>query len=491
MTRSLYRYSALELHHLFTEGSLSALQITEYFVNRAKKWNPQTGAFLTFLEERALKKAMLLDEKRKKNQPVGKLAGVPVAIKDNLHIKGEITTCGSLFLKNYKALFDATVIKLLEAEGAILIGKTNLDEFAMGSSTEFSAFQKSYNPWNLECTPGGSSGGSAASVASRCALLSLGSDTGGSIRQPAAFTGIVGLKPSYGRVSRYGLVAFGSSLDQVGPFGTNVKDVALAMEVLGKHCPHDSTSIQQSQPPLLSYLEGSLSGKKIGVPWHFLESLSGDMKNAFEESLKVYEGLGVTIVDVDLDELRYSIPTYYIIAPAEASTNLARFDGVQFTTRSSKAKDIGEMYSLSKEDGFGPEVKQRILLGTFVLSSGFQDAYYKKALRIRELIIAKFHQVFKICDLIAMPTSPSGAFPLGSISDPIKLYLQDLYTISANLAGLPALSVPCGFNSKGLPLGLQLIGPFLQEGRILQFAYQFEQAQPHHTKIPSSFDKEV
>lgn len=491
MSQAMYTLSAIELQRRFKEGALSATQIAEYFLHRSKACNLKTGAFLTFLEDRALKKAMLLDEQRKTNKPLGKLAGVPIAIKDNLHVKGAVTTCGSKFLEHYKALFDATVVKDLEAEGAILIGKTNLDEFAMGSATEFSAFQKTYNPWNLDYTPGGSSGGSAACVAARCTPLSLGSDTGGSIRQPAAFTGIVGLKPSYGRVSRYGLVAFGSSLDQIGPFGTTVEDVALSMEVLGKHCPKDSTSLSHPQENYLTKLQGSLSGKKIGVPWHFLESLSGDMKKAFEEALKVYQSLGVTLIDVDLDELRYSIPTYYIIAPAEASTNLARFDGVQFTKRSPEAKTVEEMYSLSKKDGFGPEVKQRILLGTFVLSSGFQDAYYKKALRVRELIIAKFRQLFQICDMIAMPTSPSGAFPVGSISDPIQLYLQDLYTISANLAGLPAISVPCGFDAKGLPLGLQLIGPLLEEARVMNFAYQFEKAQPNHTKIPTAFDKEV
>jgi len=487
----MYQHSARTLHHLFVEGSLSATAIAEYFLKRAKNCNSATGSFLSLLEERAMKKAFLLDEKRKKGEPLGKLAGVPVAIKDNMHIKGEITTCGSSFLENYKALFDATAIKRLEDEGAILIGKTNLDEFAMGSATEFSAFQKTSNPWDLTCTPGGSSGGSSACVASRCAPLALGSDTGGSIRQPAAFTGIVGLKPSYGRVSRYGLVAFGSSLDQIGPFGANAADVALATEVIAGYCSRDSTSSKHSVEEYSQNLSISLSGKKIGVPYHFLESLAGDMKNAFEEALAVYESLGATIIDVNLDELRYSIPTYYIIAPAEAATNLARFDGVQFTKRSAKAKDIEELYSLSKEGGFGPEVKQRILLGTFVLSSGFQDAYYKKALRIRELIVQKFTQVFGVCDIIAMPTSPSGAFPLGSISDPIKLYFQDLYTISSNLAGLPAISIPCGFSKKGMPLGLQLIGPFLQEKRVLQFAHQFEMTRPECTLIPPEFDKEI
>lgn len=487
----MYKLSAIELHHRFKEGLLSATEITEYFLARAKKHNEKTGAFLRFMEEKALKGAALLDEKRKQKKPLGKLAGVPIAIKDNMHIKGEITTCGSKFLEHYKALFDATATRLLSEEDAIFIGKTNLDEFAMGSATEFSAFQKTRNPWNLDYTPGGSSGGSAACVASRCVPLSLGSDTGGSIRQPAAFTGILGFKPTYGRVSRYGLVAFGSSLDQIGPFARSVEDIALTMEVLGQHCSKDSTSINKGPENHLKDLKTSIEGKRIGVPWHFLESLSSEVRESFEKALKVYEELGVSLVDVDLDELRYSIPTYYIIAPAEASTNLARFDGIQFSARSSKAQTLDAVYELSKKEGFGPEVKQRILLGTFVLSSGFQDAYYKKALRVRELIVKKFQKTFESCDLIAMPTSPFGAFPLGSISDPIELYLQDLYTISANLAGLPAISIPCGFNAKGLPLGMQLMGAPLGESTILQFAYHFQEKRPYHKEIPSEFDKEV
>lgn len=487
----MYKLSAIELHHQFKEGNLSATQIIEYFLKRAKNHNEKTGAFLRFMEKEALKKALLLDEKRKQKKPLGKLAGVPIAIKDNMHIKGELTTCGSKFLENYKALFDATAVRLLAQEDAIFIGKTNLDEFAMGSTTEFSAFQKTRNPWDLECTPGGSSGGSAACVASRCTPLSLGSDTGGSIRQPAAFTGIFGFKPTYGRVSRYGLVAFGSSLDQIGPFATNVEDIALTMEVIGQPCSRDSTSINKKPEAYLEKLKEDLKGKKIGVPWNFLESLSGEMRTSFERSLKIYEDLGVSLVHVDLDELRYSIPTYYIIAPAEASTNLARFDGIQFSKRSTRAKTLESIYDLSKEDGFGPEVKQRILLGTFVLSAGFQNDYYKKALRVREILVQKFQELFKECDLIATPTSPFGAFPIGSISDPIQLYLQDLYTISANLAGLPAISIPCGFNTKGLPLGLQLMGPPLGESKVLQFAYQFSLQKPYHKKIPSEFDKEV
>ncbi len=487
----MYKLSAIELSEAFKQGKLTAVQIAEYFLARARAHNKQTGAFLYFLDDRMMQKAALLDKKRNLNQPLGKLAAVPIAIKDNIHIKGELTTCASNFMRNYRALFDSSVTRFLEEEDALLIGKTNLDEFAMGGSTEFSAFQKTKNPWDLSKTPGGSSGGSSACVSSRSVPLSLGSDTGGSIRQPAAFTGILGLKPTYGRVSRYGLVAFGSSLDQIGPFATNIEDLALSMEVLAKHCPYDSTSLDKPQESYLSLLKESIQGKKLGVPWQFLETLSPEMKKNFKETLEIYKSLGVTIVDVDLENLKFSIPTYYIIAPAEASTNLARFDGVLFSERCKRAKDLEELYALSKEEGFGPEVKQRILLGTFVLSSGFQNAYYKKALRVRDLIINEFYKNFQICDLIAMPTTPSPAFELGSISDPLQLYLQDLYTISANLAGLPAISIPCGFSQEGLPLGLQLIGPALTEAKIMQFAYHFGKSRSDHLQIPKAFDQEV
>lgn len=487
----MYKLSATNLHHQFKEGSLSAVEIVKYFIERSKKNNEKTGAFLSFLEERAYKKALLLDAKKARKEPLGKFAGVPIAIKDNIHIQGELTTCGSKFLEHYRALFDATVIRLLEEEDALILGKTNLDEFAMGSTTENSAFFKTRNPWNLDYTPGGSSGGSAACVASRCVPISLGSDTGGSIRQPAAFTGIFGFKPTYGRVSRYGLVAFGSSLDQIGPFARCVEDIALTMEVIGKMCPFDSTSANKPQEAYLPHLEESVKGKKIGVPWHFLEGLSKEMRASFEKALHVYKSLGAEIIDINLEELKYSIPIYYILAPAEASTNLARFDGVQYTKRSKAATTLEEVYELSKEEGFGPEVKQRILLGTFVLSSGFQDAYYKKALKVRSVIIEKFRRIFTKCDVVAMPTSPSAAFPLGAISNPLELYLQDLYTICANLAGLPAISVPCGFTKENLPLGFQLLGPSFHDRDVLNFAYQFQKESQEYTKVPSEFDKEV
>ena len=442
----MYKNSAFKLHLSLLNGEVSAKQITEHFLKRSHKLDNKTQAFLNIMDERALKKAQSIDEKIAQKKPLGKLAGVPIAIKDNMHIQGEKTTCASKFLEDYTALFDATVIKLLEQEDAILIGKTNLDEFAMGSSNEYSAFKNTYNPWNLKYSPGGSSGGSAAAVAARQSLISLGSDTGGSIRQPAALCGIVGFKPTYGRVSRYGLVAFGSSLDQIGPFATCVEDIAMVMEVLGRHCKNDSTSYKKTAEPYLDDIKASISGKTIGVPWHFIENLEPAMKELFEASLEKFKSLGVKIIDIHLEDLKYSIPTYYIIAPAEASTNLARFDGIQFSKRSSDAKTLDDVYNNSRRESFGSEVKQRILLGTYVLSSGFKDAYYKKALRVRELIIQEYQRAFKNCDIVAMPTTPTGAFPVGSIGDPIEMYMQDLYSISANLAGLPAISVPCGFD---------------------------------------------
>ncbi len=486
----MYKQSAYQLRSSLLNGDLKARQIAEFFLKRAHKSNEKTKSFLNFLDEKALKKAEDIDKKIAEKKPLGKLAGVPIAIKDNLNIQGEKTTCASNFLKNYVAPYSATVIDLLEREDAILIGKTNLDEFAMGSSTETSAFQKTYNPWNLDYTPGGSSGGSASAVSAREALISLGSDTGGSIRQPAAYCGIVGFKPTYGRVSRYGLVAFGSSLDQIGPFASNVEDIAMTMEVLGRHCPNDSTSYNKTAEPYLDEIKASISGKTIGVPWHFIDNLTPPLKALFENSLEKFKALGVNIIEINLEDLKFSIPTYYIIAPAEASTNLARFDGIQFSQRSSEASNLEQVYTYSRRDGFGPEVKQRILLGTFVLSSGFKDAYYKKALRVRELIINEYQRAFSKCDIVAMPTTPTSAFKLGSIGDPVEMYMQDLYSISANLAGLPAISVPSGFDDSGMPFGLQLIGPQLEDARVLRFAHQYQTQDPSAFKIPPLFDKE-
>ena len=463
----MHNHTAKELHLAFTKKQYKATEIAIHFLQRIREMNPQNGAFLAAYEERAVKQAEALDAKER---PWGPLAGVPIAIKDNIHVAGEITTCGSRFLENYRAPFSATVIERLENAGAIILGKTNLDEFAMGSSTENSAFQVTRNPLNLECTPGGSSGGSAAAVAARMAPLALGSDTGGSIRQPASFTGTYGFKPTYGRVSRYGLVAFGSSFDQIGPFANSAEDIAYIMETLGHPCRHDSTSLQTPSEPYLDEIQNSLRGKTIGVPYKFMEKYD---EVSFNEAIKTFENLGVKIIEIDLTTLKYSIPVYYILSTAEASTNLARFDGVRYGRRSEKAKTLSETLNLSREEGFGPEVKQRILLGSYVLSAGAQDAYYRKAQKVRTLVIEEFKHAFTKCDIIAMPTSPTPAFKLGAIKDPLEMYLQDLYTIAANLAGLPAISIPAG-HVNHLPVGIQLIGKQLDDAKVLQFAYQFE-----------------
>jgi len=480
----LHHFSATELRNAFIKGEVKAVQIIEYYLKRIQAHNHELGAFLNVLGERALIKAEHLDHKRAKNLPLGKLAGVPIAIKDNTHIAGEITTCASKFLTNYKAPFDATAVRLLEQEDALLIGKTNLDEFAMGSSNENSAFFPANNPWNLKCVAGGSSGGSAAAVSARLALLGTGSDTGGSIRLPASFCGIVGYKPTYGRVSRYGLVAFGSSLDQIGPFATNVQDAALMMEVMGRHCEHDATSLDLPQESY--HLEPHLKDIKLGIPRQFLENLNEEMRENFEKAVDVFKKLSCKIVDIDLDILKYSIAVYYILATAEASTNLARFDGIRYGNRSKQAKTLEQVYELSRKEGFGREVKRRILLGTYVLSSGFQDAYYKKAQKVRTLMIDAFEKAFSECDAVITPVGISGAFERGTIQDPLQVYLQDIFTIPANLAGLPSISIPSGYDQRGMPLALQITGPQLCDVPVLQYAYAYEQATKH-AKIPEAF----
>lgn len=484
----MHRLSAHALRELFYKGEVSAESIAETTLKRIAHHDPKIGAFLSILSERVLEKAKKLDQKRKSGKPLGKLAAVPIAIKDNIHIKAAITTCASRFLQNYQAVFDATVIKLLEEEDALIVGKTNLDEFAMGSSTENSAYHLTKNPWDLTCSPGGSSGGSSAAVSARLCPIALGSDTGGSVRQPASFCGIVGFKPTYGRVSRYGLVAFASSLDQIGPLAHNVADAALTMEIIGRHCPHDSTSLRRDPELYLKKIHGDIRGTTIGVPWHFLEQLEERSKENFVQSIEIFKNLGVNVIDIDLDLLKYSIAIYYILATAEASTNLARFDGVRYGKRSARAATLEEVYDYSKQEGFGPEVKKRILLGTYVLSSGFQDAYYKKAQKIRTLLIQKFKAAFEKCSIIAMPTSPFSAFAIGGIQDPLQMYLQDIFTIGSNLAGLPAISIPNGFDADHRPFGLQLIGPQMQDGNVLQFANAFEKATDFASKIPPLFE---
>ena len=487
----MYRKSAAFLNQAFKSGEYKATEIASHFLQRIQHFDKDLGSFLNVFSDRVMEQAKNLDIKRAAGQNLGKLAGVPIAIKDNIHIAGETTTCASKFLSNYVAPFSATVCNLIEKEDGLILGKTNMDEFAMGSSTEHSAYQITKNPWNLSHSPGGSSGGSAAATGAHFAPISLGSDTGGSIRQPAAFTGTVGYKPTYGRVSRYGLVAFGSSLDQIGPFANTVRDVAMIMEVIAKPCQYDATCQNEPSENYTDHLDTNIQGKKVGIPWEFLEGLSSSSRKIFDKAVETLKSTGIEIVEIKLNTLKHSIPIYYILSTAEASTNLARFDGIRYGKRSVEAKTLDDIYDFSREQGFGPEVKQRILLGTYVLSSGYQDAYYKKAQKIRTLIIEEYHQAFKQCDIVLMPVSPGQAFELGAISDPLEMYLQDLYTISANLAGLPAISIPVGTNNNGLPFGIQVLGPQRKDGRVLHFAHQFEKALNLVNFISPLFDKEI
>lgn len=482
----MHHLSATELRSAFVKGEMSAVKIAETFLARMALFDKELGAFLSILHPRVLLKAEALDRKRSHNQPLGKMAAIPVAIKDNMHVEGEITTCGSKFLRTYKAPFAATAVRLLEEEDALILGKTNLDEFAMGSSTANSAYFPANNPWNLQCVPGGSSGGSAAAVAARLVLMGTGSDTGGSIREPAAFCGVVGYKPTYGRVSRYGLVAFGSSLDQIGPLTTTVRDAALSMEVMGRHCLHDATSL--NLPPETYPLSKNLEKDTVvGIPWRFLKNLKPEVYENFKAAVEVMKHLGAKIVDIDLDILKYSIAIYYILATAEASTNLARFDGVRYGVRSKAAKTLEEVYEYSRKEGFGKEVKKRILLGTFVLSAGFQDAYYKKAQKMRTLVLDAFDQAFANCDTVMIPATSASAFEHGSIHDSMEMYLQDIFTVPANLAGLPAISVPSGYDKRGMPLGVQFMGAQMCDVALMQCAYAYEQAS-RHARIPGSYD---
>ncbi len=486
----LFKLPASKIKELFLKKKMSAVEIADYFVKRIEKHDPKIQAFIEVLENRLQTQAQALDQKLKNQEPLGKLAGIPVAIKNIIHIKDVKTTCGSKIMQNYKAPFSASTVQLLEAEDALTIGTTNLDEFAMGSSTENSAFFPTRNPWNTSCVPGGSSGGSAAAVAARLSPIALGTDTGGSIRQPASFCGIVGFKPTYGRVSRYGMVAFASSFDQIGPMAFSTRDIALTMEVLGRNDPKDSTSLDLPPENFSEHIPSSLKNFKIGLPK--LDNLTPEVKQNLGNSLKHLEHLGAEIIEIDLDILKYAIAVYYILAPAEASTNLARFDGIRFGHRSKKAGNLEEIYGLSRDEGFGAEVKRRILIGTYVLSSGHQDAFYKKAQKVRNLMISAFDKAFENCDLIAMPTTPSSAFEIGGIpaANPLQMYLEDLFTVPVNIAGLPAISLPSGFDSKKKPLGIQLIGPQMHDSRVIQAAIVYEKYLPQYFQIPPTFNQE-
>ncbi len=477
--------TARELSERIARGDVTCEAVAESVVRRADRIEPRLHAYRRFDREGLLARARELDRSERGGKR-GPLFGIPLALKDNLCTRGVPTTCCSKILENFTPPYDATVVRKLAAAGSMTTGKTNMDEFAMGSSTENSAFGVTKNPWDLSRIPGGSSGGSAAAVAAGECVAALGSDTGGSIRQPAALCGVVGLKPTYGRVSRYGLIAFASSLDQIGPITRDVGDCALLMNVLAGHDPLDSTSADVAVPDYTRNLEDGAAGLVLGMPReYFAEGLDGEVAAAIAEARRVLEGAGAKVVDISLPRTPYAVATYYIVATAEASSNLARYDGVKYGFRCIGARDLLEMYARTRAEGFGQEVKRRIMLGTYALSSGYYDAYYKKAQQVRTLIREDFAAAFRTVDAILTPTSPTAAFRIGEkTDDPLQMYLSDIYTISVNLAGIPGISIPCGFTRNGLPVGLQILGKPFDEATILKVARAFERATDHHRRRP-------
>lgn len=484
---NLNELTAHEVAELVSQKEITATEVTGVCLKRIEEIEPLIHGFVRMEGEGALKMAEAVDERLKKGEKPGLLAGVPVALKDNYCVKGKEITCGSKILKGFIAPYDATTVKKLREAGAVFLGQTNMDEFAMGSSTENSSFGPTRNPWDLERVPGGSSGGSAAALAADEVLSSLGSDTGGSIRQPASLCGVAGLKPTYGRVSRYGLIAYASSLDQIGPFGKDVEDIALLMEVLSGYDPLDSTSAPIEIPRFRDYLINDISRLRLGVPREcFAEGMEKDVEGAFREALNTLKNLGTEVVDIKLPHIPDTLACYYILSTAEASSNLARFDGVQYGYRAAGPGGLLEMYEKTRQEGFGDEVKRRIILGTYVLSAGYYEAYYAKALKVRRLIKDDFDVAFTKCDCILMPTSPTVAFKIGDKTEnPLQMYLSDIFTISVNLAGLPAISINCGFNRQGLPIGLQIIAPPFAEDKILQVSYTFEQNADFDKRKPA------
>jgi aspartyl-tRNA(Asn)/glutamyl-tRNA(Gln) amidotransferase subunit A len=468
------------LHDALNAREVTAVDVCTATLDHIEAENSRLNAFITVTRERALERAAAVDAQIAAGEPLGVLAGVPVAVKDNQNLTGVRTTCASKILGDFVAPYTATAIARLEAAGAVVVGKANMDEFAMGSSNENSSFGPVRNPWNEDCVPGGSSGGSAAAVAAGLCVVATGSDTGGSIRQPASLCGLVGLKPTYGRVSRYGLVAFGSSLDQIGPFARNVRDAARLLGAIAGHDIHDATSSPAPVPDYLGALTGDVKGLKIGVVKEaFGAGLDPEVKATVETALKAYESLGAELVEVSLPNSGYAIPDYYIIATAEASSNLSRFDGVRYGFRVENPGTLHDMYRKTRDLGFGPEVKRRIMLGTYTLSSGYYDAYYLKAQKVRTLIRQDFERAFETCDVLVTPTSPTPAFKLGEkTDDPLQMYLSDIYTVTLNMAGVPGMNVPCGLSATGLPIGMQLVAPHFEEARMLNAAYAYEQAHP-------------
>lgn len=474
------------LHEQLVDGKISATELTTDYLKRIEASNPDINAFVTVTKDIALESARLADERLKSKKNVTPLTGIPVGIKDLFVINGTRTTCGSRILENFKAPYTATVVERLQAAGAVVMGKLNMDEFAMGSSNEHSHFGCVRNPWDRDRIPGGSSGGSAAAVASQQVAMALGTDTGGSIRQPASHCGVTGIKPTYGRVSRYGMVAFASSLDQCGPMARTVRDCAETLKIIAGFDPRDSTSLNIPVPDYTAGLGQSIKGKRIGIPKeYFVAGTDPEVAKTVDAAIAELKKLGAECVDITLPHTEYALPCYYIIAPAEASANLARFDGVRFGHRTKAPKELRDLYDLSRTEGFGAEVTLRITIGTFVLNSGYYDAYYKKAQQVRTLIKRDFAQAFEKVDAIVTPVTPTTAFRFGEkTDDPLQMYLSDIFTIPCNLAGLPGMSLPCGFTSQKLPVGLQLIGRPLEESTILQIAHAYEQATPWHTMLP-------
>ena len=473
----LYEYTVHELVEMLEKGEVTSEEITRSYFDRIKEVEPKVKAYVSLLEDEAIAKAKKVDEDRKAGKPVSKFAGIPIGIKDNMCITGTKTTCSSKMLENFVAPYDATVIEKLNKEDLVYLGKLNMDEFAMGSSTEHSAFFKTHNPWDLDRVPGGSSGGSAAAVAANIAPWTLGSDTGGSIRQPASLCGVVGLKPTYGLVSRYGLVAFASSLDQIGPLTKDVTDSAMLLNLIAGHDEKDSTSIDLGEKDYTLSLVNDVKGMRIGLPKEYLgEGINEEVKQAILDVAKKYEEMGAIVEDCSFEVGQYATSVYYIIADAEASSNLGRFDGIRYGYRTENFDNLKDIYKNSRSEGFGPEVKRRIMVGTYVLSSGYYDAYYKKAQKVRTVIKNAYEELFGKYDLLLTPTSPTTAFKIGEkTSNPLEMYLADICTVPVNIGGIPAISVPCSLDSKGMPIGFQLIGKAFDEEKLLQAAYSYEQ----------------
>ena len=480
-----------ELQEKIKNGELTRKEILQAYINRIDEKEKEVQAFVTTLTEEAEKKEKEVHKKIESGEIEGDLAGIPIGIKDNICTKGIKTTCASKMLEDFISPYNATVMEKINDENMILLGKLNMDEFAMGGSTEHSYFKKTRNPWDLNRVPGGSSGGSASAVAAGMVPWALGSDTGGSIRQPASFCGVVGLKPTYGLVSRYGLVAFASSLDQIGPITKDVKDSAILLNIIAGHDKKDTTSVNIEKKDYVKALKNDVKGLKIGVPKEFLaEGTQPEVKGKIEEAIQIYKELGAVVEEISLDVAKYSLATYYIIACAEASSNLGRFDGIRYGYRAKDYKDLNELFVKSRSEGFGDEVKRRIILGTYVLSSGYYDAYYKKAQKVRSLVMNEFNKAFEKYDVLLTPTSPTVAFKIGEkTSNPLEMYLSDICTVSVNIAGLPGISIPCGVDSNNMPIGMQLIGNKFQEETILNAAYTFEQKLKFREKYKPEFKK--